>query len=133
MEIRVLDGGFTKNKYIGEELPKKEGLGQFTDLSGDGGLPRKKGVAFFGGVDTPMHTMAPLCPFWLPPQEEGESEKLKKGGGSMVQGQVFLKGGGQHFSYLIFSKVYHFCIQKLLYSLQNCVVHLKKNYFFLPP
>ena len=34
------------------------------------------------------------------------SEKLKKGCGSMVQcqGQVFLKGGGQYFSYLIFSR-----------------------------
>ena len=32
-----------------------------------------------------------------------ESEKLKIGGGSMVQGQVFLKGGW-HFSYLIFSR-----------------------------
>ena len=32
----------------------------------------------------------------------GESEKLRKRGGSMVQGQV-LKGGGWHFSYLIFS------------------------------
>ena len=30
---------------------------------------------------------------------------LKKEGGSMVQGQVFLKGGGRwHFSYLIFSR-----------------------------
>ena len=28
----------------------------------------------------------------------GESEKLKKGGRSMVQGQVFLKGGDWHFS-----------------------------------
>ena len=38
------------------------------------------------------------------PSDGGESEKLKKGmeGGSMVQGQVFLKGGGWHFSYLIF-------------------------------
>ena len=25
--------------------------------------------------------------------QRGESEKLKRGGGSMVQGQVFLKGG----------------------------------------
>ena len=50
----------------------------------------------------------------------------------MVQKQVFLMGeggvggageGGWHFSYLFFFKVYH---------LQSCVMHLKKNYFFLP-
>ena len=62
----------------------------------------------------------------------GESEKLKKAGGSMVQGQVFLKwgGGGErgwHFSYLIFS-----WFIKLLYPLQNCDRHLKKSNFFLP-
>ena len=28
---------------------------------------------------------------WLAPTEGVESEKLKKGGGTMVQGQVFLK------------------------------------------
>ena len=45
------------------------------------------------------------------PRRGGESEKLKKGGGSLVQGQVFLKGGGGggwNFSYLI--KVYNFHI-----------------------
>ena len=30
--------------------------------------------------------------------QRGESEKLKKGGGSVVQGKVFLKGGHWHFS-----------------------------------
>ena len=36
--------------------------------------------------------------FWLPPVKgEGESEKLKKGGGSRVQGQVFLKGEAETF------------------------------------
>ena len=44
----------------------------------------------------------------------GQSEKLKKGGGNMVQGQIFLKGGGE----------------KLLYPLQNRVMPLKKNIFF---
>ena len=39
---------------------------------------------------------------YLPRGGGGESEKLRKRGGSMVQGQV-LKGGGWHFSYLIFS------------------------------
>ena len=29
-----------------------------------------------------------------PPEREGESEKLKKRGGTMVQGQLFLKEGG---------------------------------------
>ena len=29
-----------------------------------------------------------------------------------------------------FFRVYHFHIYKLLYPLQNCVMHLKKNYFF---
>ena len=35
---------------------------------------------------------------WLPPPGGDESEKLKKVGGSMVQGQVFLKGGVGTFS-----------------------------------
>ena len=34
--------------------------------------------------------------------------KIKKGGGSMVQGQVFLKGGGLAFVLFNFFKVYHF-------------------------
>ena len=55
-------------------------------------------------------------------------EKLKKGGGSMVQGQVFLKGGYfWHFSYLIFSRFIIFTFRN--YPFQNCVMHLKKNYF----
>ena len=37
-----------------------------------------------------------------------DSEKVKKGSGSMVQGQVFLKGGGWHFSLFNIVKVYHF-------------------------
>ena len=32
-----------------------------------------------------------------PPQGGGESEKLRKGGGSMLQGRVFLKGGAGTF------------------------------------
>ena len=35
--------------------------------------------------------------FWLPPPEGEESENLKKGGGSTVQEQVFLKGGAGPF------------------------------------
>ena len=30
--------------------------------------------------------------------------KIKKGGGTIVQGQFFLKGGGWHFSYLVLSR-----------------------------
>ena len=57
----------------------------------------------------------------------------------MIQGQVFLKGGGGGgrgglaLFLLNFFKVYCFYIYKLLYPLQNCVMHLKKNNFFLPP
>ena len=46
----------------------------------------------------------------------GRSEKLTKGGGSMVQGQKFLKGGGQQFSYLI---------------LPRFIIFTFKNYFTL--
>ena len=35
------------------------GLGQFADLwgGGGGGLGKKEGGVFWGGIDTPMHTM----------------------------------------------------------------------------
>ena len=49
----------------------------------------------------------------------------------MVQGQVFLKGGLALFLlYLIFSRFINFTFRN--YPLQNSVMHLKKNYFFLP-
>ena len=53
----------------------------------------------------------------------------------MVQRQVSLKGVGVGGPFLFnFFKVYHFYIQKLLYALQNCVMHLKKkNFFFCRP
>ena len=51
----------------------------------------------------------------------------------MVQGQVFLKEVGLALFLLNVFKVYYFYIQKLLYPLQNCVMHFKKNYFFMPP
>ena len=55
-KIRIL-GGFTKNEYIREELPKKRRLGQFKDLQG--GLTKEgRGVFEGGGFDTPMHTMS---------------------------------------------------------------------------
>ena len=47
----------------------------------------------------------------------------------MVQGQVFLKGEGVTPFLFNFFKVYHFCILKLLYPLQNCVHYAKKLYF----
>ena len=47
-----------------------------------------------------------------------------------LQGQVFLKGGGGLALFLFnFFKVYHFYIQKLRFSLQNCVTHSKKKKF----
>ena len=46
------------------------------------------------------------------------------------------RGGGLALFLFNFLEVYHFYFHvqklKLLYSLQNCVTHLKKNYFFLP-
>ena len=39
---------------------------------------------------------------YLPRREEGESEKLRKVGGSMVQGLVILKGGGTLFLFNFF-------------------------------
>ena len=48
-KIRIL-GGFTKNQYIREELPKKRRLEQFKDLQGS--LTKKRGVVFLreGGL-----------------------------------------------------------------------------------
>ena len=60
------------------------------------------------------------------------SEKLRKGGESMVQGQVFLKGGAGTFPINLFQGL-SFLHSQIIYPLQNCVMHLKKNYFFLPP
>ena len=57
-KIRVLEGVFTKNQYMGSvRLPKKGGLGKFANLRE--GLGKKEGSGVFegGGSDTPMHTM----------------------------------------------------------------------------
>ena len=51
----------------------------------------------------------------------------------MVQGQVVFKRGwegGWNFPYLIFLRL---SFLHLEITLQNRVMHLKKNYFFLPP
>ena len=42
-KIRVLRGGFTKSQFIGEDCLQTEGLGQFADLRGGGGLGKKEG------------------------------------------------------------------------------------------
>ena len=53
------------------------------------------------------------------------------------KGKVFLKGveggGGWHFFYLIFNFSRFIIFTFRNYSLQNCVIHLQKNYLFLPP
>ena len=49
-KILLLGGDSQKKRYRGGGLPKKGGLGQFSDLSG--GLARKR------AGDTPMHTMS---------------------------------------------------------------------------
>ena len=53
----------------------------------------------------------------------------------MVQGQFFLKrrggeGGGITLFLFNFFNVYHIYIYKVFYPLQNCIMYLKKNYFF---
>ena len=58
------------------------------------------------------------CEFHLPPSEGRGIWKTKKGGGSMVQGQVF-----NCF------KVYHFYIQKLFYSAKLCYIFEEKLVF----
>ena len=58
----------------------------------------------------------------------------------MVQVQVFLQGGSWHFSYLIFQSSSFLHLEVLFlkivfaeYIFAFCkIMHLKKNYFFLP-
>ena len=49
----------------------------------------------------------------------------------MVQGQVYLKGGGglALFLFNLFSRFIIFTFRN--YSLPNCVMHLKKNHSFM--
>ena len=50
----------------------------------------------------------------------------------MVHGQAFLKGGGGwRFSYLVFSRLTVFTFTNH-FTLQNCVMHLKKKFFLTP-
>ena len=48
-------------------------------------------------------------------------------------GLLKMAAGGLALFLFDFFKVYHFYIYKLHYPLQNCIMHLKKKYFFLPP
>ena len=65
---------------------------------------------------------------------EGGSEiwKIKEGGGSMVQGKVFLKGGeagASTFPIWLYQGL-SFLHLEITLPLESCVMHLKKNYFF---
>ena len=51
--------------------------------------PNHPATTLFAG----LHSLDPPSPLFDYLPRRGESEKLKKGGGSMVQRQVFLKGG----------------------------------------
>ena len=62
-----------------------------------------------------------------PPKGGRGPWEIKKEDGSMVQGQVFLKGGELALLLFNFFKVYHFYIWKLFYPLQNCVMHSEKK------
>ena len=54
LRIKFLIGISRKTIIYREELPKKGGLGQWTDLRG---AWQKRGGIFDRGIDTPMHTM----------------------------------------------------------------------------
>ena len=66
------------------------------------------------------------------PQREGESEKLKKGGGSMVQGQVVLKGGRGwcNFFYIIFSRFVSFTFRNYFTLCKIVLCIWRKIIFF---
>ena len=69
--------------------------------------------------------------FWLP--EKIKIWNIKKGGWKYGAGVSLLKRGARHFSYLIFSRFIIFKFRNYPCPLQNCVMHLKKNDFFLSP
>ena len=60
-KIRVLGGGGVTKKTIHREDCLRGELGLFADLRA-----RKRGWCFWGGIDTPMHTMFRVCPVVLP-------------------------------------------------------------------
>ena len=65
------------------------------------------------------------------PTAEGGNLKNKKGGGSMVQGQVFLKGGGGLTLFLFnFFEVYHFLhLEITLPFAKSCYAFEEKLFF----
>ena len=68
--------------------------------------------------------------FWLPPFEQGGGIwKIKKGDGSMVQGQVLKVEGGWHFSIYFFSR-FIIIVEITLPSPKFCYAFEEK---FLPP
>ena len=69
--------------------------------------------------------------FWLP-TPAGEIWKYKTRLWNYAAGQFFLKGSGRLTLFQFnFFKVYHFWFYKLLYLLKNCIMKLKKKFFFL--
>ena len=84
-----------------------------------------------------IHSSDP--PFFLKGREvnfdylprKGEYERIQKGGGSMGQGQIFLKEGGWHFSYLIFQGLPFLHLEITLPFAKLCYAFEEK--LFLPP
>ena len=75
----------------------------------------------------------PAHPFFLKQggvNLSGESEKLEKGGGSIVQGQVLLQGGSWHFSYLIFSRFIIFAFRNYFTLCKIVLCIWRKTIFF---
>ena len=62
------------------------------------------------------------------PWSEVDLRNFKKGW-TYGAGAGLLKRGGLTLVLFNFFKVYHFYIEKLLYPLQNCAMHLKKKKF----
>ena len=63
----------------------------------------------------------------------GESQQLKKGVQVWCRAGLLKRGVGLALFLLNFLKVHLFYIQKVVYPSQNCVMHLKKDYCFVPP
>ena len=67
--------------------------------------------------------------FSIPPPEGGASEKLKKGGGSMVLGQVFLKGGPGTFPIWFFEGLWFLHLEITLSFAKLCYAFEEKVFF----
>ena len=68
-KIGLLEGGFTKNQFRGEDCLKRGGLGQFANITE---AWQVRGGVFLRGVDTPMHTTAASCNYTLGPAKVPE-------------------------------------------------------------